>query len=149
LSESGLLGSPKPEPPVLGKFSRLAKKLDSGKLDQAIVLYMTAAEIGKSKGAHCDDCRMFIGKDHAIGKCGAVEGPINGETGVCGLYVFGEPNQLTKSGTLSKETAGYIDNGPTHCASCEYFQGVGSCEKVQSTPSQIEDGGCCNHWEAA
>ncbi len=116
------------------------------KLDQAVVLYMDAKEIGKPKGAHCDDCRMFIGTKDALGKCGAVAGSIK-PLGVCGLYVFGQPNQFTKSGNLSKETAGYIDNGPTHCGSCEYFEGEGSCKKVKSDPKTIEFGGCCNAYE--
>lgn len=115
-------------------------------LDQAEVLYMSAEEIGKSKGAHCDDCIMFIGEKDADGKCGAVAGKIKAH-GVCGLYVFGEPNQLVKIGTLSKETAGYTDDGLTHCGTCKYFGGEGKCAKVKNEPKKIEFGGCCNAYE--
>jgi hypothetical protein len=119
---------------------------EEAKLDQAVVLYMDGTQIGKAKGAHCDDCIMFIGKEDAAGECGAVEGPIQ-PLGVCGLYVFGEPNTFKKSGGLSKQSAGYIADGPTHCGSCEYFVRAGLCKKVKNSPSLIEQGGCCNAWE--
>jgi hypothetical protein len=112
------------------------------KLDKAVVLYMDAAAIAKPKGAHCDDCIMYIGTEEASGRCGAVAGVIQ-PLGVCGLYVFGEPNNFKESGHLSKKVAGYIDDGPTHCGTCKYFNGKDACRKVEGV---IEFGGCCNYW---
>lgn len=129
--------------PLLKKREKKQAEL----LSQAEVLYMSAEEIGNPKGAHCDDCIMFIGEKDADGKCGAVAGKIKAH-GVCGLYVHGEPNKLVQIGTLSKETAGYIDDGPTHCETCKYFGGEGKCAKVENTPLKIEAGGCCNSYES-
>jgi hypothetical protein len=117
---------------------------EAAKLDKAVVLYMDAATINKAKGAHCDDCIMYIGTEDATGRCGAVAGAIE-PLGVCGLYVFGEPNNFTKSGRLLKKIAGYIPDGPTHCGSCRYFDGESACKKVEGV---IEFGGCCNYWTA-
>jgi len=123
------------------------KDPEKSKLDQAVVLYMTAAEIGKKKGAHCDDCWKYRGSETETGKCAEVEGDIEPK-GVCGLYVYGERNQFVQIGTIPKEVAGYIDDGPTKCGLCEYFGGTNRCEKVKSTPQTIEEGGCCNAFEA-
>lgn len=123
-----------------------AKKLpdsDSNKLDQSVVLYMTGSEIGRPEGARCADCKTFI----KGGKCGLVEGAISGEKGVCGLYVFGTSNLITEPGTLSKETAGYVEIGSTNCGKCEYFGGTNRCQKVKSEPKKIEAKGCCNAFE--
>ena len=125
------------------------------KLDKAIVLYMGAAVLGSHVGAHCGDCWKFVGSEGQTGKCIEVAGPINGPHGVCGLYVNGrvfdgvKPNLPEQVNQISKEIAGYIEDGPTHCGSCEYYRGSedgsGPCEKVAGT---VEYFGCCNHWES-
>lgn len=130
-------------------FSRFAEaERDEGKLDQAVVLYMSAKVLGSNVGAHCGDCWKFIGPSK---ECIEVEGSINPSRGVCGLYANGRvfeikkpPFSITK---ISKQIAGYVETGPTHCNSCEYFGGRGKCEKVKNYPLTIEEDGCCNKWD--
>jgi broad specificity phosphatase PhoE len=127
---------------------REKKDSEANKLDQATVLYMTAEEIGSDKGAHCDDCWKYIGSKNEPGKCADVAGSIDPEKGVCGLYAYGEPNQLVRIGTIPQSVAGYFEKGPTKCELCEYFGGENRCAKVKSAPKKIEAGGCCNAFEA-
>jgi hypothetical protein len=127
----------------------------SNKLDKAIVLYFDEESLGSKVGAHCGDCWKFIGSESSHGKCIEVAGPINGPHGVCGLYVNGrvfdgiKPNLPVDVDQISKETAGYVEEGPTHCGNCEYYRGSengnGPCMKVAGT---VEYFGCCNHWES-
>ncbi len=124
-------------------FSKKLPDSDMSKLDQAVVLYMDGSEIGRPEGARCADCKTFI----KGGKCGIVAGKISGEKGVCGLYVFGTPGQISEPGTLPQEVAGYVEMGATHCGSCEYFGGANKCQKVKSEPKKIEAEGCCNAYE--
>jgi len=140
-------GDPAPAGEVLG---------EPGKLDPAIVLYFPASEIGEEDGARCGACMMYVAaRGPNIGRCTVVEGAIRGDTGVCGLYVHGKHSGPEMKGMISKEIAGYIENGPTHCGNCEYYGGVpdsggddesGPCEKVSGT---VEFHGCCNYWEAS
>lgn len=124
-------------------FSKKLPDTEASKLDQAIVLYMDGSEIGRPEGARCADCKMFI----TGGKCGVKAGPTSGPKGVCGLYAFGKPDQMTEEGTLSDEAVGYVELGATHCKSCEYFGGPNRCQKVKSEPKKIEAEGCCNAWD--
>lgn len=122
------------------------------KLDKAVVLYFPPKEIGTEKGAHCGACMMFV-KNH----CTVVQGSINGENGVCGLYVHGEHMGPDMKGMMPKEVAGYIDGtssdgsggtggkAPTHCGNCRYFH-AGECDKVEG---EVEEKGCCNAWDSA
>jgi hypothetical protein len=124
----------------------------SNKLSQAVVLYMPAKVLGSNVGAHCGDCWKFVGaKGTQTGTCIEVEGDINGPHGVCGLYVNGRTFDGKKPdfsiAKISKVAAGYIESGPTHCQSCEYFHGRGNCEKVENKPATIEEFGCCNKWD--
>lgn len=130
-----------------------SRKQDT-KLDKAVVLYMPAEVIGSNVGAHCGDCWKFIGSESGSGKCVEVEGAINPAHGVCGLYVNGrvfdgvKPNLPETVVQISKAIAGYVENGPTHCHSCEYYRGTqegsGPCEKVSGA---VEAFGCCNQWQ--
>lgn len=121
------------------------------KLDQAVVLYMNAKTLGSQVGAHCGDCWKYIGSESGKGKCIEVDGPINPAHGVCGLYVNGRVFDGRKPDfsivRISKLVAGYVEQAPTHCGVCEYFEGTGKCRKVENYPQTIEDGGCCNQWE--
>jgi hypothetical protein len=104
-------------------------------IDKATALYYNPESIGSDDGARCGICRFY--QDHT---CKIVEGSINPDTGICGLYVK-EP--------ISKKEAGYAENGPTHCFSCEYMIvkklfGESRCGKVEG---MIEGRGCCNLWE--
>ena len=124
------------------------------KLDKAIVLYFPAKILGSAVGAHCGDCWKFVGSETGPGKCIEVEGAINPAHGVCGLYVNGrvfdgvKPRLPESVHQVSKLTAGYIEEGPTHCGNCEYYRGYqqprGVCAKVEGF---VEFEGCCNHWE--
>jgi hypothetical protein len=130
------------------------EKPKSTKLDKAIVLYFSDAALGSHVGAHCGDCWKFIGGEGKEGKCIEVDGGINPAHGVCGLYVNGrvfdeaKPKLPVPVVRISKQIAGYIEEGPTHCGNCEYYKGSedgsGPCEKVEGT---VEFFGCCNHWE--
>jgi hypothetical protein len=132
-----------------------AKPKVSAKLDKAIVLYFPEEELGSHVGAHCGDCWKFIGSEDGPGQCIEVDGAINPAHGVCGLYVNGrvfdgiEPNLPVPVAKISKEIAGYIEQGPTHCGNCEYYLGgdemSGACRKVEGV---VEFDGCCNHWES-
>jgi hypothetical protein len=74
-----------------------------------------------------------------------VDGEILAAHGVCGLFVNGREAVEKK---LSKELAGYVEEGPTHCGNCEYYTGgkkqSGACRKVGGL---VEFHGCCNQWE--
>jgi hypothetical protein len=125
------------------------------KLDKAVVLYMPAKTLGSNVGAHCGDCWKFVGSEGGpYGSCIEVDGRISGPHGVCGLYVNGrvfdgvKPNLPTEVVKISKEIAGYVELGPTHCGNCDEKLGGDSlrseCKKVEG---EIEFFGCCNRWE--
>ncbi len=138
------------------------------RLDPAVVLYFSPDAIGEKEGACCGHCMMFVpstslgdtelcrsvGKPDGKGHCTVVEGEIDSPHGICGLYVHGEPaaagpdmtlRQAQGQGMMPKEMAGYIEDGPTHCGNCEYFDAAAeACEKVAG---HIEAEGCCNAWE--
>src|SRR5262249_23134529 len=112
----------------------------SGKnLDKAACLYMGPDDIADPEGARCGNCIMFDSE----GYCAAVAGEINGEKGGCGRYVNGSPDTCASGGTISKTVAGYIEEGPTHCANCRYFDAP-YCDIVKG---EVEGEGCCNFWE--
>lgn len=127
-------------------------KRSSGKLSKDVVLYMPGSVLGLKVGAHCGDCWKFIGSESGPGECIEVEGDINPAHGVCGLFVMGRVFDGKKPTfsieKVSKKIAGYVEKGPTHCDSCEYYEGVhegtGPCEKVEGT---VEFDGCCNQWD--
>lgn len=117
-----------------------------GKIDQAAALYFPARIIGQPEGASCGRCFMYRGYPRGQGSCTVVEGAINGPNGICGLYVHGKGDSDETAEKLSKKSAGYSEEGPTHCGSCEYYGGnsnSGPCQKVSGT---VEFGGCCNLW---
>lgn len=109
------------------------------KLPQYKVLYFQAGDIGTKEGAHCNECQFYKGKPK-MGECQVVEGSINGEVGICGLYVL-------KGKKLDKESASYSNGGPTHCGNCKFYEGnkiSGDCKVVEGP---VEFLGCCNGWE--
>jgi hypothetical protein len=117
---------------------------EDGKLRPETVTYLSAEQIGDETGAHCGACFFF---HKPTSQCFLTSPPkCNAERGVCDFYLHGdmgddrdEPMEL-----ITKKAAGYIEDGPTHCASCEYFDGKSACQKVGG---EIEAGACCNHWE--
>ena len=113
-------------------------------IPKSVALYYPPPLIGEQPGARCGRCLMF----NEEGRCAAVEGSINADTGVCGLYVHGDP-EGSNFGLIGKDVAGYVENGPTHCGNCQYYGGgeslSGSCEKIEG---QVDFYGCCNSWEA-
>jgi hypothetical protein len=115
----------------------------SEKLSKDVVLYFSAADIASRSGARCGICIMFFPQS----SCTAVKGAISGDKGVCGLYVNGPNAAKMLTPHLSKQTAGYSEEGPTHCGSCEYYGGgpeKGPCKIVEG---EVEFHGCCNAWE--
>jgi hypothetical protein len=137
-----------------GEEKKYALSERKGKLDKAIVLYFNEEALGSKVGAHCGDCWKFVGSESGEGTCIEVAGAINPAHGVCGLYVNGrvfdgvKPALPTPVVQISKTIAGYVEQGPTHCGNCEYYEGTedgsGPCKKVAGT---VEFFGCCNHWE--
>lgn len=114
------------------------------KLDKAVVLYFPPEQVGTDEGTHCSACMMFV-RDH----CTVVDGKIDGDNGVCGLYVFGTHLGPDMHGMIPKEIAGYITNAPSHCGNCKNYRGdenSGSCKVVEG---EVEYHGCCNAWEEA
>lgn len=105
-------------------------------LEKSAALYFHPDSIGSDKGAHCGICRFY--NDHA---CKIVLGSINPDKGICGLYV---KNPVTKA------EAGYVEQGPTHCANCDEMLvprlfGESRCKKVEGL---VEGRGCCSAaWE--
>ena len=121
----------------------------SEKDSKAAVLYFKPGSIARAAGARCGACWKFISDP---GACLEVKGEIKAG-GVCGLYVNGVPHPTRldhrwRITMVSKEEAGYEDEGDTHCVSCEYMANPSDasspCEKVEGL---IEQRGCCNEHE--
>lgn len=129
-------------------------KDSEGKLPQGVVVYLKPEQIANKSGAHCGACFFF---HRPTSECFLTSpAHCNAEHGVCDFYLGGNLwKQIEKKANpipqklVPKEMAGYIENGPTHCANCEYFGGdeyPGECAKVQG---KVEGLGCCNAWEPA
>jgi hypothetical protein len=110
-------------------------------------MYFGPQSIGRSEGANCDHCYKFI----VGGRCIEVDGAISGASGICGLYINGDPRGADPGFRLrrvSKQEASYAEVGPTHCLSCEYYGGrqqeSGLCQKVEGV---VAARGCCNLYE--
>jgi hypothetical protein len=104
-------------------------------LEKSRALYFTPDGIGDDRGAHCGICRFYANR-----QCEIVIGSIDPDKGICGLYVK-EP--------VSKAEAGYVEEGPTHCANCEEMlipriYGESRCKKVEGL---VEGRACCSLWE--
>jgi len=100
-------------------------------------LYFDPESIGDDKGARCGICRFYANLQHS---CQIVTGRIDPLKGICGLYL---------KTPVSKSEAGYSEEGPTHCASCEEMLipklfGESRCKKVEG---MIEGRGCCSLWQ--
>jgi len=116
---------------------------------KAAVLYFKPKSINRAAGARCGACWKFITRP---GECVEVNGTILAK-GVCGLYVNGVPHptrlehqwRITK---VSKEEAGYTDNGDSHCVACEHMarpsDATSPCAKVEGL---VEQRACCNEYE--
>lgn len=119
----------------------ILERQDDSKLSKSSVMYFNDKLIGDERGACCKNCFAFA----APNACALVMDEI-AEDGVCGLFVHGK-NQGDKIHVdkIPKRAAGYTDDGPTHCGSCEYFDSNGwRCAKVEGL---IEPEACCNLWE--
>lgn len=122
------------------------------KLDKGVVLYFRPESIAVPEGSHCGVCWKFvIGDGKGKGKCLEVKGAIDGPRGTCGLYVHGKPFKWAPNFEItqvSKEEAGYVEEGPTHCVTCEYMEKpsdkTSMCESVEGVIHQL---GCCNGHE--
>lgn len=119
-------------------------------IEKPVVLYMDAALIDAATpeppGAACGKCALFIGDMSA---CEILVPPQVSPTGVCGLYVGGQPTNSQADqplGLVPAEVAGYIEEGPTMCGNCANFIKPVHCRIVQG---QVEAGGCCNAWKGA
>ena len=130
---------------------------EGGKLRQEAVVYLKPEQIGDDSGAHCGGCIFF---NAGRSECLLTSPPAcNGENGVCAAFLGGK--SIFKDGgtplkLLPKKQAGYTEDGPTRCSTCEYWGGKtkedasapageeASCEKVGGS---IFAGGCCNLWE--
>ena len=112
---------------------------------KSAVLYFKAKSIGRRAGARCGACWKFV---RNTGECLEVAGDI-AAGGVCGLYVNGVPHpsrlehtwRITK---ISKEEAGYIERGDSHCVGCKNMANPGEpsspCREVEGL---VEQRGCC------
>lgn len=118
-------------------------------IDKSAALYFEPESIGSPDGARCNICWKF---DRIAKACIEVTGSINGPRGICGLYVNGEPSghvALVHIRKVSKEEAGYSEQGPTHCGSCDEMivrkvYGESPCKKVKGI---VNGRACCNFWE--
>src|SRR5215472_8240038 len=99
-------------------------------IPKSVALYYPPPLIGEQSGARCGRCLMF----NEEGRCAAVEGSINADTGVCGLYVHGDP-EGSNFGLIGKDVAGYVENGPTHCGNCRYY--LGETNTSMNDPDRI------------
>ncbi|MBA0089161.1 MAG: hypothetical protein HRJ53_29575 [Acidobacteria bacterium Pan2503] len=116
---------------------------------KAAVLYFKPKSINRKGGARCGACWKFIS---APGACLEVIGDIKAG-GVCGLYVNGVPHKSMlehpwRITRVTKEEAGYSDEGDTHCVGCKFMAIPGdarsACEEVEGL---VEQEGCCNEHE--
>lgn len=132
-----------PVPP--GSLTPPPKQDKGEKLAQDVVLYM-GPELINGNGAYCGGCALFI---RDLSHC-AILSPakVDEKKGVCGLYIPGTSTNSTKMKALAAipaKVAGYIEDGPTKCGTCEYFlRKEHACQVVEG---KIEAGGCCNRWE--
>lgn len=113
---------------------------------KSAVLYFKPASIVRAAGARCGACWKFVADSAA---CLEVRGDIQ-KGGVCGLYINGVPHATRLEHTwrihkISKEEAGYTDEGDTHCMNCAHMRNPSEvsspCAKVEGLVEQL---GCCN-----
>lgn len=124
------------------------------KLKKSVVLYMPTKVIDAGgqpgRGARCGKCMMFISdlrKCTVVHKDGSKDTTVNGQMGVCGIYIGGKSptsRDHMPMPSVSRSIVGYQEEGPTSCGVCEYFHGPVTCEKVGGI---VQEGGCCNHQE--
>ena len=112
---------------------------------KSAVLYFKPQSINRAGGARCGACWKFVSDPR---ECLEVNGDIS-PGGVCGLYVNGVPHpsrlehtwRITK---VSKEEAGYIERGDSHCVGCKNMANPGEpsspCREVEGL---VEQRGCC------
>lgn len=122
-------------------------EIEGGKLRPEAVMYLNPEQVANAEGCRCGRCIFFT---HSSSECQLTTPPAcDADHGVCGLY-FGGPSTLTSitpQNRIPKSAAGYVTDGPSHCANCEYFiqEGEGGCQKVGG---YIHAKGCCSHWES-
>jgi len=102
---------------------------ESDKLDQAVVLYFTQAQLDQAHsrhvGASCDKCMMYVVRGS---KCMGVYKPwdptdtaVLGVKGVCANMFPGDPHfTATAMPTMPRDVVGYTERGPTYCGDCTH-----------------------------
>ena len=105
-------------------------------LSKGEALYFYPDSIGSDEGARCGICRFY--KNHS---CEIVQGVIDPDVGICGLYVMD---------AVTKAEAGYVEIGPTHCRNCDEMlvpklYGESRCKKVEG---MVEGRACCSLWQS-
>ena len=127
---------------------------EDDKASKPALIYLTPEQIGTQEGAHCGACFFF---HRPTSECFLTSpAHCNAEHGVCDFYLHGdlwekiEKAEPKPQELIPKKDVGYEEDGPTHCASCEYFKNKGAesgpCEVVKGT---VQAKGCCNGWEKA
>lgn len=139
--------------PLLRTVLGLHESKGDSKVHPEVVVYLKPEQIGTEEGAHCGACFFF---HRPASECFLTSpARCSAEKGVCNYYLHGnlweknEAKALPKPQRLiAKKDAGYIEEGPTHCSTCEYFVDKeaesGPCQKVKGT---VHSRGCCNAWE--
>lgn len=129
---------------------REGEKAEKKKIKQESVVYMTPEQIGTDEGAHCGECFFF---HRPTSQC-FITSPskCNAQRGVCDYYIHGnlwkdiegKVDKIVPQELVPKEAAGYTEDGPTHCKTCEYFEGPHACSRVRG---HVDAHGCCNNWD--
>jgi len=92
----------------------------------------------------CGNCNMYVpGR-----KCTMVKDDIDPEHGVCSYWSIRDTKPIEGKEyepMMSKEDAGYITNGPTHCGNCKFYIDPRMCEMVRGDIDP--DTGCCTAWQ--
>ncbi len=139
------------------------------KLSKAAVLYFPASILNQAGsetgiGAKCSKCMMFLTD---ISSCTGVyhddnekNFKVSGEMGVCGWMGPGKPmtsKDHKSMPVLPRRYAGYLEEGPTYCGICKYYEGrriTGSSDlcsevglRLDPDGEVIEYGGCCDNYK--
>jgi hypothetical protein len=123
-----------------------------GLIDKATALYFEPESIGSPSGARCGICWKFNPVERL---CCEVDGGISAARGICGLYVNGEPVahklNVFPSRKVSKQEAGYTEQGPTHCGNCDEMivRAVYTTSPCKKVVGLVDGRACCGLWEPA
>ncbi len=117
----------------------VSSRLVTSKLNASQVLYM---EDGGPK--RCDRCMFWDSKKI----CRLIDPSVQvTKNMVCGLYVYGEPNQFDEQLAYLDPKVVNLGFGDTLCGNCRYGDGSPTCEHPSLDGFPIDNvGGCCNAW---